>query len=153
MEFIYEMLAKTVNVKFGNFNIPIPYVEVTAIVFLVFLLILSMAQFRRHWVDWSFKGALFGIFFGILLTITVESFLLTKGKTVVTELVGWKNAPKPITRVLDVGRGKLIQVLGSQDASASAEIGVPIGALQVFQSLKPDERKKIQTLICEPQKP
>ena len=144
------MLAKTVNVNFGKFSIPIPYVEVGAIIFLLFLLVLSMAQFRRHWVDWSFKGAGFGILFGFLLAITIEAFLLTKGKTIVTSLIGWQNAPKPITRVLDSGRGKLIQVLGSQDSAESQELGIPVGALQVFQSLNPEERKKVQTLLCTP---
>lgn len=82
-----------------------------AVIVLVFLLILTLAQVRRHFVNWSLRGGVFGIFFGFLLALILEGFLLIGGRTVITELLGWRNAPKPISIALDAGRGKLIQVL------------------------------------------
>lgn len=66
-----------------------------------------MAQFRRHLVERSFKGGIFGLFLGFFLALVLEGFLLVGGKTVLTETLGWKNAPKPISIVLDTGRNKL----------------------------------------------
>ncbi len=150
---VSNVLSLTTNVKFGSFNLPIPYVEVGAIVFLLFLLILSLAQFRRHYVDWSFKGALFGIFFGFLLALTLESFLLIGGKTALTEVLGWKSAPKPLQVALDSGRGQLIKVLGIQDqipAASAKETSSPSAVIEAIQSLNTNERKQIKTLICTP---
>lgn len=135
------------------FNLQNPVVFAGSIIFLVFLLILTMAQLRRHYVNWSLKGGLFGIFFGFLLALILEGFLLISGKTFLTEALGWKNAPKPISVALDAGRGKLIQVLGIKDqipvsmASGNATFDTAVG---VFQSLNPVEAKKIKNLICTP---
>lgn len=83
-----------------------------AIVFLVFLLVLVMAQMRRHFLTWSFKGAWFGIFIGFFLALVLEGFLLLSGRTFLTTILGWKNAPTPIQDVLGVGNSKLRQVIG-----------------------------------------
>lgn len=44
-----------------------------------------------------------------LLPLIWEGFLLIGGKLAITEVVGWKNPPKPISIVLDNGRAKLIK--------------------------------------------
>lgn len=145
-------LSKSFDLNLGKMSLPVTYLEAGAIVFLIFLLILMMAQFRRHYVDWSLKGGVAGIFFGFLLALILEGFLLIGGKTAITEVLGWKNAPKPIQVALDAGRGKLIQVLGIQDQipSSYARENVTVqSAVETLQSLNPSDMKKVKALLCQ----
>jgi len=146
-----SLLARQFNLPLGKFSFPISYINAIAIVVLIFLLVLTLAQVRRHFVDWSFKGAVFGIIFGFLLALILEGFLIVSGRTVITGILGWKNAPKPISFVLDAGRNKLIQVLGVNDQTptlVNENSGIQ-SVIQAIQSLNPVESKKIKTIICQ----
>lgn len=132
---------------------PVSYIQAGAIVFLLFLLVLTLAQVRRHYVNWSFKGAIFGVFFGFLLALILEGFLIVGGKTALTEVMGWKNAPKLLQTALDAGRAKLVDVLGITDEiPRSFAQGSPTSedAVRILQSLPPSEMQKVKSLICEP---
>ena len=103
-------------------------------------------------LGWSIKGGVFGIFFGFVLALIFEGFLLIGGKTAITEFLGWKNPPKPLANVLDAGRAKLVKVLGT-----SAEIPESVAknyssqeVVEGFQSLTPQDASKVRGLICEP---
>lgn len=147
------LLQKTFNINIGKFSLPVPFIHAVLIVGLIFLLILTLAQVRRHFVDWSFKGAVFGIFFGFLLALILEGFLIIGGRTAVTGVLGWKNAPKPILAVLDSGRNKLIQVLGVQaeiPSSLAKESSTVQAAIDTLQSLGPTDIKKVKALFCQP---
>ncbi len=89
--------------------------QAVAIVVLLFLLVLTIAQMRRHYLNWSFKGATFGIALGFFLAIIIEGFFLLAGNTFLTGVLGWKNAPRALQTVLDSGNEKLRQTL---DASS-----------------------------------
>lgn len=138
---------------FSNLYFSTNYLQAGAIVVLIFLLVLTLAQVRSHFVHWSLKGGLVGLFFGFILALIVEGFLLIAGRTAVTEILGWKNAPKPIKTALDLGHEKLVNVLGTSDqiptSKASGESTVD-DALTVLQSLNPNEIKKIKAIICTP---
>lgn len=131
---VIVFIQKTFVVNLGKFSIPFSYWQAAGIVVLIFLLIVSLAQFRRHEVNFSFKGMMVGLLFGFIFTLILEGFLIINGKTVITQILGWNNAPKPISLVLDAGRTKLTQVLGVSD--------------QTIQSLNPTEIKKLKSLIC-----
>ena len=136
----------------GNLSFSVAYIQAFAIVFLIFILILTLAQVRRHFVNWSLKGAVFGVFFGFLFALILEGFLIIGGRTAITSVLGWKNVPAPISIALDAGRNKLIQVLGIQDQipSTLAKEGTSVtGAIEVLQSLNPAEVKKVKTLFCQ----
>jgi len=141
----------------GNVQVSPAYLEVGAIIFLLFILVLSLAQLRRHFVDWSFKGAVFGLFFGFLFAFVLEGFLIIGGKTAITGVLGWKNATKPILAVLDLGKEKLVQVLGVQDeipvSSAKTISGTTLlkakDVINFFQSLSPSEVEKARKIICQ----
>ena len=134
------------NLNLWKFSFSPSYIQVGAILILLFILVLSLAQLRRHFVDWSFKGALFGIFFGFLLALILEGFLIIGGKTVITQVLGWKNAPKPVANLLEIGRDKLIQVLGAKTKlNPTFSDGVTF-----FQSLNPSEAQKFKNFICKP---
>ena len=100
-------LGRTFDVPIGKTVISPSYFYAAAIVFLLFLLVLTLAQVRRHFLNWSLKGGIFGIALGFFLALILEGFLIIGGKTVVTEILGWKNAPKPIAEILDDSRTKL----------------------------------------------
>lgn len=137
----------------GNISIPIPYWQAFLIVALIFVLIISLAMFRRHKVDWSFKGALFGIFFGFLLALFLEGFLILGGKTALTSVLGWKNAPPAITQALDAGRSRLIKVLGVDTATIPSSFAKDSptvqGAVEMLQSLNPADTKTVRSIFCK----
>lgn len=82
------------------------------IVILLFFLVLVVAQMRHHLMEYSFRGAWFGILLGFVLAVVLEGFLLLSGHTFVTSVLGWKNPPKPLQSMLDGGNKKLRETLG-----------------------------------------
>lgn len=146
------MSAGYFKLNLGKFSIPITYIQAGAVIFLIFLLVLVLAQFRRHFVDWSLKGAIFGTFFGFLLALILEGFLIVGGRTALTSILGWKNPPALISVALDAGRGKLIQVLGinSQIPSSLAKEGTTVaGTVELLQSLNPADIEKVRAIFCQ----
>lgn len=140
-------------VKYLNFNFLLSQWRALAIIGLIFLLVLTLAQVRRHFIDWSIKGALFGIFFGFLLALILEGFLIVGGRTALTEFLGWKNAPQPLQVAIDAGRAKLVDVLGITNEipkSVAREDPTSEDAVTLLQSLDPTEIMKVKSLICEP---
>lgn len=143
------------NFNLGKFSFSPSYIQVGVILLLLFILVLTLAQLRRHFVDWSVKGAFFGLFFGFLLTLILEGFLIIGGKTAIIQVLGWKDAPKPLENILEAGRNKLIQVLGEK-----IEIQIPDTVAKLnptfkdgitfFQSLNPSEAQKLKNFICKP---
>mgnify|MGYP000262396426 CR=1 FL=1 len=126
-----------------------------AIIFVVllFILLLTMAQFRHHLVDWSLKGAVFGIFIGFLLALILEGFLIISGKTFLTETLGWKNAPRPLQVVIEAGKIKLAEVLSVKSENPQLFVSEdlrPDDVIKLIQSLNPKEVKRVKSLLCEP---
>ena len=148
-----DFLQKNLDLSFLHISLTGSTVKVSAIVILIFFLLLLIAKFRRHYIDWSLKGGIFGIFFGFLLALIIEGFLIIGGRTALTEVLGWKNAPAPLAQILDAGRGKLVQVLGIKDqiptsnAQGSATSGDVISA---YQSLNPRDARNVKNIICKP---
>ena len=148
-----QYLPKNFTFQIGNLVFSPPWVEVGLIVFLIFLLILTLAQVRHHFLEWAFKGVVPGIFLGFVLALTIEGFLIVGGKTVVTEILGWKNAPKPILGLLEAGRARLTTVLGvtSEIPQSSAKEKSSVDkVIENFQVLNPTEAKRARSLICVP---
>lgn len=141
VQFVFQKIGEF----FGNFSVAPRYVQAGAIIVLLFLLVMSMAQFRHHFIKGELKGGLVGIFFGVLLTLIIEGLLIVNGHTIVTSLLGWKNAPKPISTALDLGKEKLTNVLGEDIENQTSK-----DIITTMQSLNPDEIKKVKALICEP---
>ena len=111
-----KFLTKTFSFSVGKFDLAPQYWTVVAIIFLLFLLVLTLARLRYMYIHWSIaKPSLAMIFWGFLLAIIIEGFFLISGRTLLTEILGWENAPKPISTVLDAGRAKLVNVLGENE--------------------------------------
>ena len=153
MEGLSRFFSDNLNFSFLKFNLPASSWKAVAIVVLLFFLFLTLANVRRHFIDWSLKGALFGIFIGFLLALFLEGFLIIGGRTAITEVLGWKNAPRPIQVAIDAGRTKLVNVLGIADEipkTVASENPTSDDAIKILQSLDPAEAKKVKSLICNP---
>ena len=98
----------------GGMTIAPTYLHAGAIVFLIFLLILTLGQVRHRMINWELKGIIPGIMVGFVLAFILEGFLLISGKTLLAEVFGWKSPPKPLANFIDVGREQLVSVLGVQ---------------------------------------
>lgn len=154
-----EIATKFLNKSFGTYNVRGWYIEPTywqagAIVFLIFLLVVTLARLRHLYVHWSVsKPAVSFIFYGFLLALIVEGFLILSGRTLFTELLGWKSAPKPISTVLDIGRNELVDVLGTTEeipSSYAEEKPTYKSVIERFESLPSEERVKVTDFICKP---
>ncbi len=126
VQFVYQSALNLLN----SFSVAPMYIQAGAIIILLFLLIISLAQFRHHFVKWSMKGGLIGLFFGVILTLILEGFLIISGHTAITSVLGWKSAPKPFSTALDIGKEKLTDTL--------------------LKDLDPSEVEKIKEIICQP---
>lgn len=140
-----QSLFSNVGAYFKNFSVSGNYLQAGAVVLLVFLLVLAFAKLRHALITGSMKGGLLGIVFGVALTLILEGFLLVNGNTALTQILGWKNAPKPFSTALDLGKEKLTNVLGVSTTNPTSK-----DAVNVLQSLDPSEMGKIRAIICTP---
>lgn len=129
------------------------YWQAGAIVFLVFLLILTLARLRFLYVHWSMgKPSLSMIFWGFLLAIILEGLLFIGGKSFLTLIFGWENVPKPISTVLNLGRERLVKVLGSASETKYVRDNNPSfqSVIEDYQILNPSEAEEVKKFICNP---
>ena len=150
---------KLINKSFGVYNIKGIYFEPTywmagTIVLLIFLLIFTIARIRYLYVHWNLgKPSMSMLFWGFFLAFIVEGFLVISGRTLFTEILGWENAPKPISTIIDIGRKKLSDVLGAEDEVSSnpdTKIASPEGILSSYEDLSSEDASKVRAAICEP---
>lgn len=145
-------MDKYLNILSGFFSNQ-TYVKALGIAVLFFLLLIAFAALKRYMNKSTLQGIVVGVFFGVLLTLIVEGFFLIAGKTALTELLGWKDPPKPVQTALDIGKDKLVGVLGVTDeipsSYASKEASLEEG-LSVIQSMNPEQILKLKAIICTP---
>ncbi len=138
------------NRSFGVYNIKGIYVEprywmAVALGVLSFLLVLTLARLRYLYIHWSVsKPSLSMIFWGFILALVIEGFLMVFGRTMFTEILGWKNAPKPIGTLLDIGRNRFSQVLGVEDYPPTYQ-----SVISAYERLERDQKKKVTEYICK----
>ncbi len=149
---IAEIISKTFSFNVGRVALEPTYWQAAAIVFLLFLLVLSFARLRHMYVGWSLKSFLPNLALGFALALIVEGFLIVSGRTLLTSLVGWENAPKPISVALDEGRSKLVESLGVNENSSVLsdrdELSVQT-IINDIQSLNETDRKILLNVMCE----
>lgn len=93
------------------------------------------------------------LFWGFLLALILEGFLIIGGRTLFTEILGWEKTPEPILNAVDSGRNRLVDILGVTDevpTSTAGENPGPDDVISDFQSLSPDEAEKVYSIICQP---
>ncbi len=99
------------NLHIGKITIAPNIWQAAAIIALVFALILVLAYMSRNFLEWSLSGFGIGLLIGFILAVVLEGFLIIGGKTVVTGLLSWKNAPPQVQNVLNEGHAKLLDTL------------------------------------------
>lgn len=144
MNSVQSLLSK-IGSYFNNIYISGNYVQAGVILILLFVLVLSLAKVRSHFVKGSLNGGVVGLVFGIIFTLIVEGFLLLNGQTALMTVFGWKNAPKPFSTALEIGKDKFKTVLGVSTTNPTTK-----DAISVIQSLDPNEITKIKAIICTP---
>ncbi len=152
-----QNVIRILNKSFGSYNIKGIYIEPTyweaaAVIVLIFLLILTLARLRYIYVEWHFdRHNLSFLFYGFLLALITEGFLLISGRTLFTQLLGWKDAPKPIGTALDMGREKLVNVLGDQtkvpDSFASEKL-TSSSVIESYNNLSQSDSQVVKKNIC-----
>lgn len=148
-----NFLTKTFSFSLGKFDLSPQYWTVLAIIFLLFLLVLTLARLRYMYIHWSIaKPSLAMIFWGFLLAIIIEGFFLISGRTLLTEILGWENAPKPISTALDAGRAKLVNVLGvtEQIPESQAKVSPTYSSvISDYEILSSYEAEEVRLEICQ----
>lgn len=149
---VSSTLFKPFNFQLGGLDIGTNVFQAVAVVVLLFLLVITLAQMRRRFVDWHLSGAMMGVAFGFFLALIIEGLLIVGGRTILTETLGWKSAPKPISNALDAGRGKLVDVLGTTDdpipASNAAQKPTIGGIMEQYETLSSSEKESLQSIMC-----
>jgi phosphoglycerol transferase MdoB-like AlkP superfamily enzyme len=154
-----EKIVGLLNKSFGVYNVKGIEVEPTywmagAIVFLLFLLVFTLARLRYLYVHWNLgKSSISMLFWGFLLALILEGFLILSGRTMLTEILGWKNAPKPISTVLDMGRHRMTEVLGVNEqipSSVASEKPTYQSVIGDYDNLDSNDKDNVRSFICEP---
>lgn len=148
-----DLQSKLMTLHFEAAGVNFAAWQILAIVALIFLLVLTMASVRRHFLEWTVKGAGFGIVLGFVLALIIEGFLLIGGRTALTEVLGWKNAPKPVQTAIDKGRERLVDVLGTTDevpSSHASENSSVDEVVQGYQSLSSEDAQSVKKFVCTP---
>lgn len=139
--------------RIGKIDFTVSYFQAGLILFLIFLLLLSLARVRHMFVSWSLGKHSIAIFiWGFIVALIVEGFFVLAGRTMFTELLGWKDPPKPISSFLDLGRNRLAQVLGKSievESSQAKELNTQ-SLIKLFFSLSKEDKEKVRSEICKP---
>ncbi len=148
---VFDFLFQTFPLKLGGLQLTPSYLHAVLIVFLLFLLVLTFAKLRRLYVNWSLKGSVAMVILGFCLTLILEGFLLLGGRTLLTEILGWNNAPKPLSTALDVGRDKLIDVLGVKQEipkSTASQNLTSEDLYLLYQTLDDTQKQSFDASVC-----
>jgi hypothetical protein len=148
-----EFISRSFSMTVGSTVLAPTYWQAGTIIFLVFIIVLSIARWRHLYIKWNLQSFIPTVLLGFILTLALEGVLLLGGKTILTELLGWENAPKPISTALDEGRNKLVDVLGITDPipiSTAKENPTAESIIQDFEMMNATETEKAKTIICSP---
>ena len=130
----------------GGFVFAPSYLQAGLIVFLVFLLILTLGMLQHRYMHWTIKGVLPGFSLGFVFALLIEGILIASGSTILVSVLGWKNAPKPLSNVLDAGRTELVNVLGASKRSQSTIDQI----VSEYQDLNEGDQESLRSLVCKP---
>lgn len=146
-----SFISKTIPFNVGKLEIAPTYWQAGLIVLLLFVLVFALARLRRLYVNWSLNSFLPAVGLGFLLALIFEGFMIISGKTVLIALLGWKNAPKPISTALDEGRSELVKVLGvSENISVTEMENDYRKVISDFVNLNDEDKQKVNKYICTP---
>ncbi len=127
------------------------YLHAGIVVLCLFLFIFTFGLIQRHQTQLTMKGIMPGIALGFTLALLIEAVLLVGGKTAITELLGWKNAPKPISNAIEISRSRFVEVLGVNSSIPEGKAQEKFSAeelIQRYEELPDSEKENLKKLIC-----
>src|SRR3972149_9535518 len=71
----FASVSRSFELNIGGLKLYPQLWQLGLVLLLLFFLAISMAQFRRHLLTWSFRGAWFGIAIGFVLGIALSSLI------------------------------------------------------------------------------
>lgn len=154
MDKILKLMNKSMGVyNVGGIELEFTLWMVMVLVLLAFMLLFTIARVRYLYVHWNLsRTSLSFLFYGFLFALILEGFFIISGRTLFTEILGWDNAPKPISTILDSSKEKLVDVLGVTEEIPSSYAQEPPtfqGVLGDYEDLSVEDRESIKNFICE----
>lgn len=138
----------------GGIDLEFTLWMVIVLVILAFMLFFTIARVRYLYVHWNLsKTSISFLFYGFLFALILEGVFIISGRTMFTEILGWKNAPKPISALLDTSRKKLVDVLGITEEIPSSYAQEPPTYQSVvgdYENLSIEDRETVKSFICNP---
>lgn len=153
-----DKILKLLNKSMGVYNVAGIDLEFTlwmvmVLVLLAFMLLFTIARVRYLYVHWNLsRTSLSFLFYGFLFALIFEGIMILSGRTLFTEILGWENAPKPISTILDSGREKLVDVLGVTEEIPSSYAQEPPTFQSVmgdYENLSVEDQESIKNFICK----
>ncbi|MCS7092035.1 MAG: hypothetical protein NZM26_01640 [Patescibacteria group bacterium] len=148
-----NLALKTFPLTIFGLEIEPAYWQAAVIVILLFLLVFTLARVRYLYVHWSLGSSAWAmLLWGFLLALILEGLILVSGKTILMNVLGWRNPPQPIDSLLETGRAQFIKVLGAEDEVKIRGTPKPTyqSVVKDFRDLSDFDRKKAKAFICEP---
>lgn len=110
-----------------------------------------MGWARHHQLLWTFKGAHFGVFFGIVLTLAVEALIIVGGKTTLAEVIKSDKVPPPVRQAISQNLQELAgNLAGEPKALGAKSKASAVDVVGDFQELTKDDQSRARELICKP---
>lgn len=99
------------NLHLGAIKINPSVSFVVIFVLLLFFLVLTLAEVRRHFMNWSFRGSFYGFFLGFALAIVIEAFFVLGQRDMLTSFLNINNLPKPFSALVGNLRNTAVEQL------------------------------------------
>ncbi len=121
-----------------------------------FLFLLMMGWARHHQLLWTFKGAHFGVLFGIVLTLVIEALIIVGGKTTLAEIIKSDKTPPVVREVISKNLQELtINLMGAPKSTEAKTLGSTSKASTLdivgsYQELSKSDQSRVKDLICIP---
>lgn len=137
----------------GGIDLEFTLWMVMVLALLVFMLFFTIARVRYLYVHWNLsKTSISFLFYGFLFALVLEGVFIIGGRTIFTEILGWENAPKPISTILDTGRNKLVDVLGVTEeipATFASEPPTYQSVVGDYENLDLEDKESVKNFICK----
>lgn len=155
MESILPQISLVISNLLANFDsyLAPSAKQVGLIAIGIFIFLLLFAWTRHHMLEWSLKGAYFGIFLGIILTLILETILLMGGKTLIATAVRNEKTPQIVRTFLQKNMMELAQSLTGEPktlGAAGEQTVSPNEVVNSFSLLSPNDQSRVQQRICAP---
>lgn len=115
-----------------------------------FLFLLLLGWARHHMLEWTFKGANFGVFFGIVLTLAIEALIIIGGKTTLAEVVKSDKVPPVVRQTISQNLQELAVSLTGEPKTLGAKNKVSaVDVVGSYKELSESEQSRVEDLICK----